>query len=192
MKKPFNQVFTINRVARENLKSQKGKVIWLTGFSGSGKSTIANALESELYKLGKHTYILDGDNVRLTISKDLGFSKVDRIQNILRVAEVARLMMDAGLIVITALISPFQRERDLARELIGSDNFLEVYVNTPLVVCEERDVKGLYKKARLGLIPNFTGIDSPYEAPVNPDITIKGEEGCLHESLSALLSRIID
>lgn len=163
------QALSIQRTDRERLNGHQGKVIWFTGLSGSGKSTLANALEVKLHRQGKRTYILDGDNVRHGLNKDLGFTEADRVENIRRIAEVARLMMDAGLIVITAFISPFRQERNMARELIGKDRFVEVYVNTPLAVCEQRDVKGLYKKARAGLLPNMTGINSPYEAPEHPD-----------------------
>lgn len=164
------QNINISRSEREKIKGQKGKVIWLTGLSGSGKSTLANALETKLNHLKKHTYILDGDNLRLGLNKDLGFNDQDRAENIRRVAEVARLMMDAGLIVITAFISPFRFEREMARDLIGHDNFIEVFVDTPLEVCEQRDPKGLYKKARDGFLKNMTGVDSPYQPPINPEI----------------------
>ncbi|MBW8837733.1 MAG: adenylyl-sulfate kinase, partial [Burkholderia sp.] len=156
----------------EQQNGHPGKVIWFTGLSGAGKSTIANALEVRLHALGKRTYILDGDNVRQGLNKDLGFEEADRVENIRRVAEVAKLMMDAGLIVLTAFISPFRQEREMARQLIGADRFVEVYVNASLTVCEERDPKGLYRKARNGLLPNMTGIDSPYEAPEHADVTI--------------------
>ena len=162
------QPLTIAQVDRERLNGHPGKVIWFTGLSGSGKSTIANALEIELHARGMRTYILDGDNIRQGLNRDLGFTDADRVENIRRIAEVAKLMMDAGLLVITAFISPFRQEREMARQLIGVDRFLEVYVSTPLEVCEQRDVKGLYKQARLGNIPNMTGINSPYEAPQNP------------------------
>lgn len=164
------QALHISRENREHLNGHKGKVIWFTGLSGSGKSTIANALEKELHSQGKRTYILDGDNIRQGLNKDLGFTSADRIENIRRVAEVAKLMMDAGLIVMTAFISPFRSERLMARELIGSENFIEVFVDTPLEICEQRDPKGLYKKARSGLLPNMTGISSSYEQPENPDL----------------------
>ncbi|WP_313560622.1 sulfate adenylyltransferase subunit CysN [Diaphorobacter nitroreducens] len=166
------QSLSITRQDRERLNGHQGKVIWFTGLSGSGKSTIANALEKELHAQGKHTYILDGDNIRQSLNRDLGFTDADRVENIRRVAEVAKLMMDAGLIVMTAFISPFRQEREMARELIGPTNFVEVYVNTPLNVCEQRDPKGLYKKARNGLIPNMTGIDSSYEEPHQPNLKI--------------------
>jgi bifunctional enzyme CysN/CysC len=168
------QALSIARFDREKLNGHTGSVIWFTGLSGSGKSTIANALEVELHTRGKRTYILDGDNVRQGLNKDLGFTDADRVENIRRIAEVAKLMMDAGLIVMTAFISPFRREREMARELIGAENFVEVYVNTSLEICEQRDVKGLYKKARSGLLPNLTGLNSPYEAPEHPDIELSG------------------
>lgn len=166
----YLQKINIQYKDRAHIKNQKGKVIWLTGLSGSGKSTLANALEVKLHDLKKHTYILDGDNLRLGLNKDLGFSVHDREENIRRVAEVAKLMFDAGLIVITAFISPFRLEREMARNLIGSNNFIEVFVDTPLEICEQRDPKGLYKKARQGLLKNMTGVDSPYQAPLNPEI----------------------
>lgn len=166
------QALSISRSDRERLNGHQGRVIWFTGLSGSGKSTIANALEIELHAQGHRTYILDGDNVRQGLNKDLGFTDADRVENIRRIAEVARLMMDAGLIVMTAFISPFRREREMARELIGPENFVEVYVSTSLAVCEQRDVKGLYKKARSGLLPNMTGLNSPYEAPEHPAIEL--------------------
>lgn len=164
--------FSISRQDRERLNGQKGKVIWLTGLSGAGKSTLANALDEALYRQGKRAYILDGDNIRHGLNKDLGFTQADRVENIRRVAEVAKLMLDAGLIVITAFISPFRSEREMARALIGNDRFMEVFLDTPLEVCELRDPKGLYRKARSGKLPNMTGIDSPYEAPQQPDVRI--------------------
>ena len=166
------QALSITRSEREKRNGHKGKVVWFTGLSGSGKSTLANALEVALHTDGRHTYLLDGDNVRHGLNKDLGFTDADRVENIRRIAEVAKLMMDAGLIVLTAFISPFRREREMARVLIGADNFVEIFVSTPLKICEERDPKGLYKKARSGQLPNMTGIGSPYEAPENPSITI--------------------
>ena len=166
------QALTITKKEREKLNGHKGKVIWFTGLSGSGKSTLANALEVELHRQGKRTFILDGDNIRQGLNKDLGFTDSDRVENIRRIAEVAKLMMDAGLIVMTAFISPFKRERQMAKQLIGEENFIEIFVNTPIAVCETRDPKGLYQKARDGKLPNFSGISSPYEAPDNPDITI--------------------
>jgi len=167
------QELSVTRLARETLNGYPSKVIWLTGLSGAGKSTIANALELELLSQNKRTYILDGDNVRLGLNKDLGFTDADRIENIRRVAEVAKLMMDAGLIVITAFISPFKEDRIQAREIIGEDSFIEVFVDTPLEICEQRDPKGLYKKARAGQLPNMTGIGSRYDKPVHPDLRIE-------------------
>lgn len=153
-------------------KGQRPCLIWLTGLSGSGKSTIANALELELLKDNKHSYLLDGDNVRLGLNQDLGFSDADRVENIRRIAEVSRLMVDAGLIVISAFISPFNAERRLARSLFPADQFFEVHVDAPLAVCEARDPKGLYKKVRAGEIHQFTGVDSPYEEPDSPDLLL--------------------
>lgn len=166
--KNHQQVLSVSRACRERLNGHKGKVIWFTGLSGSGKSTLANALEFELHRRGMRTYTLDGDNIRQGLNKDLGFTDGDRVENIRRIAEVAKLMMDAGIVVMAAFISPFRREREMARALIGRDSFLEVYVNAPLSVCEQRDVKGLYKLARAGKIAHMTGIDSPYEAPDAP------------------------
>jgi bifunctional enzyme CysN/CysC len=182
------QALTIARADRENLNGHKGRVIWFTGLSGSGKSTIANALEVELHAQGRRTYLLDGDNVRQGLNKDLGFTDADRVENIRRIAEVAKLMMDAGMIVMTAFISPFRREREMARELIGPENFVEVYVSTPLAVCEERDVKGLYKKARSGLLPNMSGISSPYEPPLEAQITLNGNTSSIEESVNCLMT----
>ena len=169
----------VTKEERQQLLKQKSPVIWLTGLSGSGKSTIANELAIKLQQEGKLAYILDGDNVRMGLNKDLGFSDDDRKENIRRIAEVAKLLSDAGVIVITAFISPFRKERVKAKEIIGKDNFLEVYVDAPLKVCEDRDPKGLYKKARSGEIPMFTGIDSPYEEPLNPDFLINTENNTI-------------
>jgi len=166
------QAVDIDKRTRASMKAQKPGVLWLTGLSGAGKSTISNLVERRLQRLGKHTYLLDGDNVRHGLSKDLGFGDADRVENIRRVAEVARLMVDAGLIVLVAFISPFRSERVMARALFAEGEFLEVFVDAPLSVAESRDPKGLYKKARLGELRNFTGIDSPYEAPETPDLRI--------------------
>jgi bifunctional enzyme CysN/CysC len=184
--------FSIDRSDRERLAGHPGRVIWLTGLSGAGKSTIANALEVELYRQGRRTFILDGDNIRQGLNKDLPFTDEGRIENIRRVAEVARLMMDAGIIVITAFISPFKRERELARNLIGAERFCEVFVDTPLVVCEARDPKGLYRKARGGLLQNMTGIDSAYERPEAPDVVVNGDTSTVEESVSALCLSLQD
>lgn len=183
----FPKALSLSREHRESLKGHQGKVIWFTGLSGSGKSTLANALDQALHQAGKHTYILDGDNIRSGLCSDLGFSDADRVENIRRIAEVANLMLDAGLIVITAFISPFRAEREMARELIGADRFTEVYVNTPLAVCESRDPKGLYKKARAGLISNMTGINSAYERPVTADFTV---DTSISDSVVVFLSKI--
>jgi len=166
------QATDVDKTARAALKGQKGRVVWFTGLSGAGKSTIANLVEKRLLAEGRHTYLLDGDNVRHGLNKDLGFTEEDRVENIRRIAEVARLMVDAGLIVLTAFISPFRAERRLARELVGEGEFVEVFIDTPLAEAEKRDVKGLYKKARAGDLKNFTGIDSPYEEPENAEIRI--------------------
>ena len=183
------QAHTITRVDRENLNGHKGKVIWFTGLSGSGKSTIANALEVALHAQGRRTYLLDGDNVRQGLNRDLGFTDADRVENIRRIAEVAKLMMDAGMIVMTAFISPFRREREMARELIGPENFVEVYISTPLDVCEQRDVKGLYKKARNGQLPNMSGISSPYEPPLEAQITLNGSAASsVEDSVNCLMT----
>ena len=162
----------VDKAARGRLKHQKPCVVWLTGLSGAGKSTIANLVEQKLHAMGHHTYLLDGDNVRHGLSKDLGFTDADRVENIRRVGEVAKLMLDAGLVVLTAFISPFRSERRMARALVEADEFIEVHVATPLAVAEERDPKGLYKKARRGELKNFTGIDSPYEEPEDPELRI--------------------
>jgi len=166
------QATDIDRAHHANLKNQKPAVLWMTGLSGSGKSTIANAVEKKLARMNRHTFLLDGDNVRHGLNKDLGFTDADRIENIRRVGEVAKLMTDAGLIVITAFISPFRSERDMVRNMMQPGEFVEVHIDTPLYVAEERDVKGLYAKARAGDLKNFTGIDSPYEAPETPEIRI--------------------
>ncbi|WP_434784342.1 adenylyl-sulfate kinase [Sulfuriferula nivalis] len=186
-KNVHKQALSIGKTEREKLNGHKGRVIWFTGLSGSGKSTIANSLEVALYATGHRTYILDGDNMRGGLNKDLGFTDADRVENIRRIAELAKLMMDAGLIVITAFISPFRREREMARELIGLGNFIEVYVNTPLEVCEQRDVKGLYKKARAGQLPNLSGIGSAYEPPLTPDIIVNGGD----EDVGEIVNKIV-
>ena len=184
------QALSIARTDRERLNGHKGKVIWFTGLSGSGKSTLANALELDLHGRGMRTYLLDGDNVRQGLNKDLGFTEADRVENIRRIAEVAKLMMDAGLIVMTAFISPFKREREMARDLVGPDNFVEVYVSTSLDICEQRDVKGLYKQARAGKIPNMTGINSPYEAPDSPDYVANGETHTIQSTVEELVALV--
>ncbi len=163
----------VDRAARAALKAQTPRCLWFTGLSGSGKSTLANLVEKRLLALGQHTYLLDGDNVRHGLNRDLGFTDADRVENIRRVAEVSRLMVDAGLIVLVSFISPFRSERQMARELFGTGEFIEVFVDTPLEECERRDVKGLYRKARAGTLPNFTGISAPYEAPITPELRVQ-------------------
>ncbi len=170
------QSIAIDKQSRSTLKNQKPCVLWFTGLSGSGKSTIANLVEKKLHSMGKHTYLLDGDNIRHGLNRDLGFTDADRVENIRRIAETAKLFVDAGIIVLTAFISPFKSERNLARELLDEGEFVEIFVNTPLDICEQRDPKGLYKKARSGELKNFTGIDSAYEAPENPEIVVDGGE----------------
>jgi adenylyl-sulfate kinase len=187
----FKQNQTLTNDDREKLINQKSIVIWLTGLSGSGKSSIANELANELYKMGKLSYILDGDNIRLGLCKDLGFSDEDRKENIRRIAETAKLMSDTGIIVITAFISPFINEREMAKKIVGEDKFFEIYVDTPLYLCETRDPKGLYKKARLGEISNFTGIDSPYEIPTSPYLSINTENSSIKETSSFILSDLL-
>jgi bifunctional enzyme CysN/CysC len=166
------QALEVTKEAHSQLKGQRPAVVWFTGLSGAGKSSIANIVERKLHQDGRHTYLLDGDNVRHGLNRDLGFTDADRVENIRRVAEVAALMVDAGLLVLVSFISPFRAERRMARERVGEEEFLEVHVDTPLQVAEERDVKGLYDKARRGELPNFTGIDSPYEAPEHPELRI--------------------
>jgi bifunctional enzyme CysN/CysC len=177
------QALDVNKGARAQLKGQKPCVLWFTGLSGAGKSTIANVLEKKLHALGRHTYLLDGDNVRHGLNKDLGFTDVDRVENIRRIAEVAKLMVDAGLIVITAFISPFRAERRMARESMTEGEFIEVFVDAPLALAEQRDPKGLYKKARRGELVHFTGIDSPYEVPEHAEVRI--ETGSLSAEAAA-------
>jgi bifunctional enzyme CysN/CysC len=185
------QALDIGRKQRADLKNQKPAVLWFTGLSGSGKSTIANLVEKKLYRMNRHTFLLDGDNVRHGLNKDLGFTEADRIENIRRVAEVAKLMTDSGLIVITAFISPFQAERDLVRSMLPEGEFIEVFIDTPLRIAESRDVKGLYKKARAGELKNFTGIDSPYEAPRDPEIRIDTQAMTVEEAATLIVDRLL-
>ena len=182
---PF-QHFDISSQKRAQIKNQKPKCIWLTGLSGSGKSTLANALDKELNSMGMHTYILDGDNIRNGLCSDLDFGDKDRHENIRRVAEVSRLMFDAGLIVICAFISPFQRDRDFARSLFNKGSFIEVFVNTPMGIIIKRDPKGHYQNAQKGLIKNFTGIGSDYERPENPEMVIDTEKLSVDESIDQI------
>ena len=174
-----------------SLMRQKPILLWFTGLSGSGKSTLANGTEVELYKKGFKTFLLDGDNVRKGLNKDLGFSEAERIENIRRIGEVAKLMLDAGLVVISAFISPFRKDRELIAALVGKENFLEIFVDCPLEICEKRDVKGLYEKARKGQIKDFTGIDSPYEAPVQPFLAIPSHQLEVNEGISKVLHAVL-
>jgi adenylyl-sulfate kinase len=184
--------YAVNKSQRSEQKGHKPVILWFTGFSGSGKSTVAGALESALHQQGVHTYLLDGDNVRHGLCKDLGFSDADRVENIRRVGELSKLMVDAGLVVLTAFISPFQAERDMVRNLVGDGEFIEVFLDTPLNVCEQRDPKGLYKKARAGEIKHFTGIDSDYQVPVNPEIRIDTSANSLEQSVQQLVAYLKD
>ena len=177
----------LSKEERSAIKQQKPCLLWFTGLSGSGKSTIANAVEAKLYELNKHTYLLDGDNIRMGLNRGLGFSDEDRIENIRRIGEVAKLFVDAGIIVLSAFISPFQQERDNVRRLLEDGEFIEVYIDTPLEVCEQRDPKGLYKKAQSGEIVNFTGISSPYEAPKNAEIVIKTDKLSIEKSVEKII-----
>ncbi|MFM8542506.1 MAG: sulfate adenylyltransferase subunit CysN [Chakrabartia sp.] len=185
------QATDIGRAEHANLKNQKARVLWFTGLSGSGKSTLANEIEKSLNLMNRHTFLLDGDNVRHGLNKDLGFTEADRIENIRRVGEVAKLMADAGLIVLTAFISPFRAERDMVRSMLPEGEFIEIFVDTPLDVAEARDVKGLYKKARSGALKNFTGIDSPYEAPITPDICVNTVEMTPAEAAEHIIRKLL-
>lgn len=184
------QNHNVNRMIRASQKHQKPCILWFTGLSASGKSTTANAIEQKLFELGHHTYLLDGDNVRHGLNKDLGFSDSDRVENIRRIGEMAKLFADAGLIVLSAFISPFRADRQMVRDLVEEGEFIEIHMSTPLSVCEQRDPKGLYQKARNGEIRNFTGIDSVYEAPEKPEITLNtadnGIEACAEKVIAYL------
>jgi len=188
------QTMAVNKDSRAQQKLQKPVCVWLTGLPASGKSTLANLLEKRLFDEGRHTYVLDGDNIRHGLNRDLGFSKADRVENIRRVTEVARLLVDAGLLVIVSFISPYRTEREMARARFEANEFLEIYIDTPLEVCEQRDPKGLYAKARRGELANFTGIDSDYEPPEAPDVRVDtishNEEECVEQILLKLRSRV--
>jgi len=177
----------ITRKDRERLKGHRSFILWFTGLSGSGKSTLSHRVEELLYQQGIHTYILDGDNIRTGLNKDLGFSEEDRKENIRRIGEVAKLFVDAGVVVLSAFISPYKRDREFVRSLVPEGDFIEVYVKCPLEVCEQRDPKGLYKKARQGIIKNFTGIDDPYEEPENPEIVVETDKMSIDECAKKIL-----
>lgn len=190
MKNIVPHQFSITREQRSELKDQKPLLLWFTGLSGSGKSTIANEVEKALFKKGIHTYTLDGDNIRNGLNNNLNFSPEDRRENVRRIAEVANLMLDAGLVVLAAFVSPYIEDRENVRDIVGKDNFFEIFVNTPLVECERRDVKGLYARARAGEIENFTGISAPYEAPLNADIEIITTIISVSEAVALILKKI--
>jgi bifunctional enzyme CysN/CysC len=185
------QALDVTREKHADLKNQKPAVLWFTGLSGAGKSTIANLVEKKLVRMNRHTFLLDGDNVRHGLNKDLGFTDADRVENIRRVGEVAKLMTDAGLIVLTAFISPFRSERQMVREMMQPGEFIEIFIDTPLADAEKRDVKGLYKKARAGQLANFTGIDSPYEAPLDAEIRIDTTQVTPEEAADLIIERLI-
>jgi adenylylsulfate kinase len=178
----------IKKEDRQRLKGHKSAILWFTGLSGSGKSTVAHKLEEKLFEMGIHTYVLDGDNIRTGLNKDLGFSAEDREENIRRIGEVAKLFVDAGVFVLSAFISPYIKDRETVRNLVEEGEFIEIYVKCPLEVCEQRDVKGLYKKAREGIIKNFTGIDDPYEEPINPEIVVETDKETLEESVNKIIN----
>lgn len=180
----------VSKQQREQLFQQRATLIWFTGLSGSGKSTLAVQLEAQLHALGFKTYLLDGDNIRSGINKDLSFTDEGRIENIRRIGEVSKLMLDAGVIILSAFISPFKSDRAQVKNIVGEENYIEVFVDTPLEICEQRDVKGLYKKARAGEIKNFTGIDSPYEKPEKADVVVPTDQMSVNESLDLLLNFI--
>jgi adenylylsulfate kinase len=181
----------VSKDQREAILNQRARLIWFTGLSGSGKSTLAVQLEAQLHALGFKTYLLDGDNIRSGLNKDLTFTEEGRIENIRRIGEVARLMLDAGIVVLSAFISPFRADREQVKAIVGEENYIEVFVDAPIEICEQRDVKGLYKKARAGEVKNFTGIDSPYEIPDNPDVTIQTGTLSVEESIATLMKIIL-
>ena len=182
--------YAVDQNSRSKLKKHKSLLLWFTGLSGSGKSTIANCVEQALHEKGVHTYTLDGDNVRKGLNNNLSFSPEDRTENIRRIAETAKLMMDAGLVVLAAFVSPYKKDRDNIRAIVGSENMVEIYINTSVEECERRDVKGLYKKARAGEIKNMTGISSPYEAPENPEIEIHTEKVNVEKATEHIINNI--
>lgn len=181
---------SVNRTVRNGRNGHQSKVLWFTGFSGSGKSTISNVVEQKLFADGIHTYLMDGDNIRTGLNKGLGFSEEDRAENLRRIAEVAKLFVDAGVMVLCAFVSPLKSDRDLVKSIIGEDDFVEIFINTSLEECEKRDVKGLYEKARKGEIKNFTGISAPYEAPENPDILVNTENTSVEDNVAFVFNEI--
>jgi len=181
------QNFKITKTQRETLHGHKSYLLWFTGLSGSGKSTLANLVEMALHQQGLSTYILDGDNIRQGINKDLSFTPQDRSENIRRIAEISNLMLDAGLVTLAAFVSPYKIDREAVKQIVGPDNFIEIYINTTLKVCEQRDVKGLYKKARVGEIKNMTGISAPYEAPTHPDLEVVTDGKTIQESVAVIM-----
>ena len=183
---------TVYRKDRETLNGHKSAILWFTGLSGSGKSTLAHAVEDHLYRMNIHTFVLDGDNIRQGLCKDLGFSDADRTENIRRIGEVSKLMVDAGVMVMTAFISPFRQDRNLVRELVDSGDFVEIYCDASLETCEQRDPKGLYKKARAGQIPEFTGISSPYEAPESPEIVLKTDADSIEDCVKQVVTYLTE
>lgn len=191
MSNVFHTKTKVTREEREQMLKQRSLLIWFTGLSGSGKSTLAVNLEALLAEKGFKTYLLDGDNMRMGLNKDLGFDDAGRVENIRRIGEVSKLFIDAGTVVLSAFISPFESDRELVKQTVGPENFVGVFVDCPLDICEQRDVKGLYQKARDGKIQNFTGIDSPYERPTNPDITIKTNEVSVEQALNQLMEMIL-
>ncbi len=182
----------VSKAERAALKGQKPCILWFTGLSGSGKSTIANAVESALHVKGRHTYLLDGDNIRMGLNRGLGFSEADRVENLRRIGEVAKLFVDSGMIVLTAFISPYKRERESVRALVEAGEFIEIFIDTPLHVCEHRNPKGLYQKARAGEIAEFTGISSPYEAPVNPELHVTTDTQSIEACVAQILTYLED
>ena len=189
-KNVFNQQYVVSREGREGLLKQHSVMLWFTGLSGSGKSTIANAVEQALHHDSFHTYSLDGDNIRLGINKNLGFTPEDRKENLRRIAHIGKLFVDAGTIVLGAFVSPYEKDRATVKSIVGTQNFVEIYIDTPVEECERRDVKGLYAKARAGEITNFTGISAPYEAPSNPDIHIKTVDVTIQDAVETVLQVI--
>jgi len=183
---------TVTRADREKMNSHKSAILWFTGLSGAGKSSVAHAVEDRLFKLGCRTYVLDGDNIRHGLCKDLGFSDADRTENIRRIGEVSKLFIESGVMALTAFISPFRSDRDAVRELVNEGDFIEIYCKCDLSVCEERDVKGLYKKARAGEIPEFTGINSPYEEPLRPEITVDTAAQSIDESVDQIINALVE